>query len=127
MVDDPLKPADLMVRGRALWAELVCDPEVPASRKVLAGEACRLADRLDRLDMLLSGDVESWASLTHKLLTQDYELKIDGAAAEARQAAAALRQILSQLAADSTSKASGGSLADELAARRADREANASG
>jgi hypothetical protein len=64
---------------------------------VLLEEACRMADRLDRLEALLSGDVEVWARLTHNLRTEDYELRIDSALVEARQQAATLRQILTTL------------------------------
>jgi hypothetical protein len=98
----------------------------PVERQVLAGEAARLADRLDQLDELLAGDIDCWVRLTHRLMTEDYELKIDSAASEARQTAAALRQILSQLA-ESAAPAKGGSIADELEARRAARQADSTG
>ncbi|HEY9315799.1 hypothetical protein [Williamsia sp.] len=126
MVKDTLRPGGLRDRGSALWDALVTsDTSTPDA--VLAGEACRLADRLDQLDQLLAGDIDTWVTLTHRLMTEDYELKIDGAAAEARQAAAALRQILTKLTASDAAAPSGGSIADELAARRAEREADATG
>jgi hypothetical protein len=97
------------------------------STKILAGEACRLADRLDKLDLLLAGDIETWVTLTHNLMTADYELKINSAETAARQTALALRQIIGQLTASGEAVAPGGSLADELEARRTARQANASG
>lgn len=120
---DALRPLRLGARGAALWKALT-KGKVSVERRVLAGEASRLADRLDRLDELLAGDIDTWMRLTHRLMTEDYELKIDSAASEARQTAAALRQILSQLA-EGAAPAVGGSIADELDARRAARQADA--
>lgn len=122
---DLLRPGGLQARGSALWDALTSNSE-SVERCVLAGEAARLADRLDRLDELLSGDSDTWVRLTHRLMTEDYELKIDSAASEARQTAASLRQILSQLA-EGAAPAAGGSIADELEARRAARQADSSG
>ncbi len=101
-------------------------------RAVLAGEAARLADRLDRLAQLLSGDVEEWARLQVKADEDTAVLIINGAAAEARQAASTLRGILAQLngvprpakGAPGTPEG-GGTIEDELAAMRANRQAGA--
>lgn len=123
---EALRPKGLGPRGSALWTDLVAEADSVA-RLTLAGEAARLADRLDKLDELLSGDIDAWCHLTHRLMTTDYELKIDAAASEARQSAGALRQILSQLNSAESEPSTGGSFADELAARRADREADATG
>lgn len=82
--------------GSALWADLA-EVGDPYSLTVLVIEACRLADRLTKLDLLLRGDIDTWARLTHRTLTDDYELKIDSASAEARQTAGALRQILTEI------------------------------
>lgn len=64
---------------------------------VLLEEACRTADRLDRLDALLVGDTDVWFRLVHNTRTEDYEIKVDAALVEARQQAAVLRQLLSSL------------------------------
>lgn len=64
---------------------------------VLIEEACRMVDRLDKLDGILSGDVDVWCRLIHNLRTEDYELKIDSALAEARQQVTELRQLLGSL------------------------------
>lgn len=63
----------------------------------LLEEACRIADRLDKLDALVRGDAKVWAVLVHDLRTETYELRIDSALIEARQQANVLRQILAAL------------------------------
>ena len=68
---DLLRPGGLQARGSALWDALTSNSE-SVERCVLAGEAARLADRLDRLDELLSGDIDTWVRLTHRLMTEDY-------------------------------------------------------
>ena len=61
---------------------------------VLLEEACRIADRLDRLDAVLAGEADVWARLVHRTRTDSYELVIDSAMGEARQHALALKQLL---------------------------------
>jgi hypothetical protein len=112
-------------RAAALWNELH-EPTATVVRSVLIGEACRLIDRLDKLDRILAGEIDTWAKLILRTQSDAYELKIDGAANEARQTATALRQILAQLTADQ-SESPGGSIADEIAARRAARQPNPAG
>jgi hypothetical protein len=60
-------------------------------------EACRAKDRLDQLDLLLRGEVETWAKLTHRLQTQDYELVIDKALEKANATANLMKQLLAAL------------------------------
>lgn len=91
-----LHGSDFEAAGSALWADLAEESD-PYSLLVMVIEACRLADRLAKFDLLLRGDIDTWARLTHRTLTDDYELKIDSAAAEARQTAGALRQILAEI------------------------------
>lgn len=119
------KPVGMGPRAAALWDELY-EPKATVDRVVLIGEACRLTDRLDKLDLLLAGDIETWSILIFRSNQDTYELKIDGASSEARQTATALRQILSQLTAGQ-SESPGGSIADEIAARRAARQSNSAG
>lgn len=64
---------------------------------VLLEEACRIADRLDRLDALLVGDTDVWFRLVHNTRTEDYEIKVDAALTEARQQASVLRQLIASL------------------------------
>jgi hypothetical protein len=94
------KPDGLGERAAALWSELIAE-RASVTRQILAGEACRLTDRLDRLDA-------------------------KNEMTEARQTAVVLRQILGQLAGQQA-ELPGGSIADEVAARRAARESGATG
>lgn len=89
--------ADLGVAGRRLYEALHSDADSYSVTAMLI-EACRVKDRLDKLDLLLRGDIETWVVLVHDLRTEDYELKINSAAAESRQQATVLRQLLSEIA-----------------------------
>lgn len=83
----------LAVRGQRLWDAY--SGLVDGQRGlVLLEEACRIADRLDRLDAVLNGDVESWCRLVLNVREDEYELRIDGALTEARQQVAVLRQLI---------------------------------
>jgi len=98
--------ANLGRPGSALWADLV-DPasESRGSAAVLALilEACRIVDRLAKLDGLLSGRIDTWAHLesrADRVVSEDVaviELKVDSAAGEARQQASVLRQLLAEI------------------------------
>lgn len=117
MPSDPIRPPKLGRRAAALWTELV-RRDTPVETKILVAEACRLTDRLDRYDRILAKD------------------PTDALRSEARLAATALQRILSGLASGSRSArgaepepaaAVGGTIADEIAARRAARQANSAG
>ncbi|NEW27256.1 hypothetical protein [Nocardia cyriacigeorgica] len=118
-----LRPETLGERGSALWDALMDDRGQDVPRAVLAGEAARLADRLDKLDQLLSGNVDCWTRLRHREGNDDAVLIVDSAAGEARQATNTLRQLVAQLVGSTADQgSSGGSIADELARRRAGRD-----
>jgi hypothetical protein len=116
-------------RGKRLWADLGGD-SLAGGRRVLLEEACRIADRLDKLDALLSGDATSWVELVESKGDPDrQEVVIDKALAEARQQAVALKALISELRQEAAPKpvaeppAAKGvsnvlSLADEVARRR---------
>ncbi|KBR63565.1 hypothetical protein [Mycobacterium avium] len=119
MAIDPIRPVKLGRRAAALWRDLV-GPETPIDTKVLVAEACRLTDRLDKYDKILRAD------------------PMDPVRSEARLAASALHRILNGLSYEThgasagaaedppeTSKAT--TIADEIAARRAARQADAAG
>jgi len=101
----------------------------PAER-VLAEEACRIADRLEALDRILRGDEEAW--LSFRALNEDgsiVRVVVTGVLAEARQQQTALKGLVSELrqsigkgAAPEQPKEAG---ADDLAARREARRAAA--
>lgn len=89
------EPTGFGLKGRRLWAGWA--ERVDERGLVLLEEACRIADRLDKLDALLQGDADVWCRLVHNTRTEDYELRIDSALIEARQQASTLRQILVSL------------------------------
>jgi hypothetical protein len=65
---------------------------------VLLEEACRTADRLDKLDGLLAGSRADWVSLRSRRGRDDaVEVVVDAALVEARQQANVLRQLLAAL------------------------------
>lgn len=97
MTAAPRVPSGLESGGRALWRAIVKDHELDAVQQVQLLEACRSKDRLDKLDALLRGDVETWATLVHDLRTEDYELKIDGALSQANATANLMKQLLAAL------------------------------
>jgi hypothetical protein len=82
-------------RGLRLWLSL--SDRVDGERGLaLLEEACRTADRLDRLDGLLSGDLEFW-SVVERRDDGPLEVVVDGALAEARQQGQALLRLLTSL------------------------------
>ena len=83
-------------RGRRLWDAYASAADGQRGL-VLLEEACRIADRLDRLDALLVGDTDVWFRLIHNTRTEDYEIKVDAALVEARQQASVLRQLIASL------------------------------
>ena len=83
--------------GRSLWDSIADEHELDAGQKVQLLEACRAKDRLDRLDTVLRGDADVWMKLTHRLQTEDYELKIDAALSQANTTANLLKQLLAAL------------------------------
>lgn len=90
-------PAGLRAGGAALWVSVTEVHELDEVQAVQLLEACRAKDRLDQLDAVLSGDVDVWARLTHRIRTQDYELKIDDAAKLANATANQMKQMLAAL------------------------------
>jgi hypothetical protein len=78
-----------------LWADLTAARSFDAAGELLVGEACRVADRLERLDRLLRGDVGDWAQVIDVRGT--VVLVIDSALSEARQQQNALRQLFATL------------------------------
>lgn len=90
-------PASLSSGGRALWKSIDDDHDLDAVQLVQLEEICRAKDRLDKLDLILSGEVETWATLVHNLRTEDYELKIDTALSQANATANLMKQLLAAL------------------------------
>lgn len=90
-------PEGLSPGGRALWDAITDDHDLDATQLVQLTEACRAKDRLDKLDLLLRGDIDTWAVLAHRTLTEDYELKIDKALTDANATANLMKQLLAAL------------------------------
>lgn len=91
------KPTGLGPRGLALWKAYAPTDGSNLKRALLVGELCRAADRLDRLDALISGDVETWARVRLPKNESEMVLRIDSPVTEARQLANVVRQMLNQL------------------------------
>lgn len=99
--------ADERTTGDRLRESLARDGD-PYELTVLITEACRIANRLDQLDRLLSGDAELWLHLVES--RGDVEVRVDNALPEARQQANVLRQLLAEI---KRRRGDGGSGADE--------------
>lgn len=76
-------------RGRVLFDALKDARKFDPAESVMLVELCRMADRLDRLDKLVSGEASMWASIVerHNGRSHTYELHLDDSLAEARQLA----------------------------------------
>lgn len=90
-------PDSLCSGGRALWDAITEAHELDATQLVQLEEACRAKDRCDRLDQILSGDVDTWATVMHNARTEDYEIKIDAALTQANATANLMKQLLAAL------------------------------
>ena len=90
------KPAGLGVGGSALWRDIVGKYDLDAAQTVQLTEACRMKDRLDKLDDLLRGDVSCWASLVRDL-DGTVSLRIDGALAQANTTANTMKQLIAAM------------------------------
>lgn len=116
-------------RARKLWHAAVAAKTLNGAELVLLEEACRVTDRLDHFAKLIDGDKRQWARVRFIDQVEEYELVIDSAVSEARQHAAALRQLIVALdlpPAEDEGKAKEANPLDALAARRAARIAGAS-
>jgi hypothetical protein len=91
-------PARLGPRGAALWESVTSLHDLPAPELEILTEACRCADRLERLDEQLTGDDMSWLDL-EKMRRDDteYRVIVDAALSEARQQQNILKQLIASL------------------------------
>jgi hypothetical protein len=76
--------------------EALSRPGEPYSIGCMVEESARIADRLERLDALLSGEKSAWMQVK---LGRDgtAEIKVDNALQEARSQATALRGLLAEI------------------------------
>jgi hypothetical protein len=94
--------------GRALWDDLTKDLVLGPAQLALLLEACRIADRLDKLEARLSGDDEEWLRVEPDYENPDQPVVVivDKALAESRQQALALKGLLSEIRQAAKSSAS---------------------
>lgn len=90
------KPARFGAKGLKLW-NAHKDDVIGEHGLVLLEEACRIADRLDKLDALLKGDPTEWGRVLPTKDGEGFVLHVDGALVEARQQANVLRQVVAAL------------------------------
>jgi hypothetical protein len=121
-----LPPEPLAAAGAALLAELTESPLPPLARR-LALEACRIVDRLDRLDGLLRGAEDEWFRLDLPEGSQLMTVAVNGAMVEARQQANTLRSLASEIraATPTGSDEDEGDALDQIASARASRQSGA--
>ena len=77
-----------------MWRAIADVHELDAAQVVQLTEACRAKDRLDKLDALLSGDVDTWAYIDTEGVPS---LRIDAALAQANTTANLMKQLLAAL------------------------------
>ena len=101
MSDDDFTPAPapdaLRAGGRVLWDGIAGSFELMPEQLVQLEEACRAKDRLDKLDRLLSGDVDTWALIDLGFDGKPVSLRVDAALAQANTTANLMKQLLAAL------------------------------
>jgi hypothetical protein len=91
-------PKGLSAGGRALWKAVTDAHELDAIQEAQLLEACRAKDRLDRLDEVLRGEVDTWARLAP--LDEEgatFELVIDRALDKANATANVMKQLFAAM------------------------------
>jgi hypothetical protein len=91
-------PARLGERGAALWVEVTEAHDLAAPELEILTEACRCADRLERLDEHLNDADLSWLDV-EKLRSDGatFRVTVDAALSEARQQQNILKQLIASL------------------------------
>ena len=83
--------------GQRLWDAITEAHELDEAQRVQLVEACRMKDRLDKLDELLRGDVSAWASIESSDGGRPSVLVINSALAQANTTANAMKQLLAAM------------------------------
>lgn len=91
-------PARLGPRGAALWVSVTDVHTLAAPELEILTEACRCADRLERLDQHLHDEDMSWLDV-EKLRSDGatFRVTVDAALSEARQQQNILKQLIASL------------------------------
>lgn len=92
-------PTGLGPGGRRLWSQVTKVHSLDVAQQVQLEEACRAKDRLDKLDDLLRGDVDTWARLVVDVHSDGdvYELRMTQALVQANATANVMKQLLAAL------------------------------
>lgn len=118
-------PDWLKAKGKQLWEDVTSQYELTPAALVLLGEACRTADRLERMAAALSSRSTLWFELGDVELPDDegVPIVVNGMIGQARQLQTTLRQTLNQLGVVSSSSMEnkGTGVLDQLQARREKR------
>lgn len=126
-VDGEGVPRFLQAAGRRLWGELSEEFEMGPAARVLAVEACRMSDRLERFAGALSKRSTLWFELgePEELESGDFQVQVvvNGLLAEARQTQQALGVTLKRIGALSEAKSKADASQDDLAVALAKRRA----
>lgn len=117
-----------MAKSDRFRAHMAAVSEADPAAEALVDEACRIIDRLDQIDGIVTGKTE-WIELMHFRVRnggdQTVTVTLDGVLAEARQQANVLKTLMTQLGvgkADMTgAKPKVVDPLDEIAARRTAR------
>ena len=92
-------PSGLGAGGRALWRAVLKDHTLDIPQRVQLEEACRCKDRLDKLDELLRGNIDTWARLVIDINSDGdvYELRMTQALTQANATANMMKQLLAAI------------------------------
>lgn len=93
----PNVPTGLGAGGRALWKSITGDHDLDAVQVAQLTEACRAKDRLDKLDEILRGDVDTWAEVYTNADGEPVSLRVDAALSKANETANLMKQLLAAL------------------------------
>ncbi|WP_156802511.1 hypothetical protein [Corynebacterium lubricantis] len=124
---DSAYPAYLRSRGKRLWDELTSQFELTPQLRELVTEACRLADRLERMAAALSANSTLWFELGEPEESKDGDVQVqvvvNNMLSEARQTQAALATLLNKIGVieKATARSGGESVMDQLARKREER------
>lgn len=88
-------PIYLRARGRAIWDAYDAD-KLQAGSRALIHELGRLADALDKLDMILGGHEREWAKIVQDDLGE-ITLEVDALLSERRQHAVAFKTLYAEI------------------------------
>ena len=88
-------PHHLGARGLRLWKSIATGKNLSEIEMQNLLEACRIADRLEKLDELVRGDEDAWLRIKESRISDEViEIYINDPMKEARMHAAALRQLI---------------------------------